>query len=279
MKQVTLEQLLEAGCHFGHEVTRQNPKAREFIFEARDNIHIINLEKTKEGLDEAAAFIRDLASKNGTLIVVGTKRQARAIVEKEVKRAKDSVKKELENNIFYITNRWIGGILTNFSEVTKNFKKLKETTALLQNPESKAKYTKKEIGLFDKERGKLESFYGGVADLKKIPDALFIVDTHLEDLAVKEALKMGVQTVGIVDTNADPLVVDYPVPANDDAVGSIELIVSHIIDNWIEGKNNPEKKEENAEEKEPEKEVQPKVQKKEKPVKKEIKAKSKKTKK
>ncbi|MCL5439003.1 MAG: 30S ribosomal protein S2 [Patescibacteria group bacterium] len=279
MKQVTLEELLEAGCHFGHEVTRQNPKAREFIFEARDNIHIINLEKTKEGLDEAAAFIRELAAKNGSLIVVGTKRQARSIVEKEVKRAKESVKKESENNIYYITNRWIGGILTNFSEVTKNFKKLKDITALLQNPEEKAKYTKKEIGLFDKERGKLESFYGGVADLKKNPDALFIIDTHLEDLAVKEALKMGVKTVGIVDTNADPLVVDYPVPANDDAVGSIELIVSYIIDNWIEGKKDSENKKQKPDELEPKKEIQSKIQKEEKPVKKEVKSKPKKTKK
>ena len=116
MREITLEELLEAGCHFGHQVTRSNPKARDFIYEARDNIHIIDLAKTKEGLEEAAAFIKDVGSKNGTLVVVGTKRQARTIVEDEVKRANDG-------NLYYITNRWVGGLLTNFAEVSKNFKK------------------------------------------------------------------------------------------------------------------------------------------------------------
>jgi len=227
MREITLEELLEAGCHFGHQVTRSNPKAREFIYESRDNIHIIDLSKTKEGLEEAAAFIKALASKGGSLIIVGTKRQAKGIVEEELKRAPD---------IFYITNRWVGGLLTNFSEVSKNFKKLQELTENLNSEEFKTKYTKKEIGLWEKERQKLERVYGGVSSIKGKPDAIFIVDSHFEDLAVSEGTKMGVATVAIVDTNADPNAVDYPIPANDDAVGSIKLIVSYVIGSWIEGR-------------------------------------------
>ncbi len=233
MREITLEELLEAGCHFGHQVTRHNPKSRDFVFEARDNIHIIDLAKTKEGLEAAGAFIKALASRGGVLIILGTKRQARSIVQEALQKAKDN---EATEGLFSVTNRWIGGILTNFSEVAKNYKKLKDITARLKNDDEKAGYTKKEIGLWEKDRQKLESFYGGVSEMKKIPDALFIIDTHLEDLAVREARQMGVSTVGIVDTNADPAVIDYPIPANDDAVGSIKLIVDYIIDAWIEGK-------------------------------------------
>ncbi|MBI2049389.1 30S ribosomal protein S2 [Candidatus Roizmanbacteria bacterium] len=233
MKEITLEELLEAGCHFGHQVTRSNPKARDFIFEARDNIHIIDLAKTKEGLEEAAAFIKALASKGGSLIVVGTKRQAKGIVEDAFKRAKE---KETADGLFYITNRWVGGLLTNFQEVSKNFKKYHDLITDLQDDELKAKYTKKEISGWDKERQKLEILYGGVANITKLPDALFIVDSHLEDLVVREALVTHLPTVAMVDTNADPSIIDYPIPANDDAVGSIKLIVNYIIDAWIEGR-------------------------------------------
>lgn len=229
MRTITLEELLEAGCHFGHQVTRSNPKARDFIFEARDGIHIIDLAKTKQGLEEAAAFVRDLAAKNGVLVVVGTKRQAQAIVIEEAKRANG-------DNLFYITNRWVGGLLTNFQEVSKNFKKYSDYVTDLQDDEVKARYTKKEVGGWGKEKDKLEKLYGGVAKITKKPDALFIIDSHLENLAVREALATHVPTVALVDTNADPAVIDYPIPANDDAVGSIKLIVSFIIDAWIEGR-------------------------------------------
>ncbi|MBI4089421.1 MAG: 30S ribosomal protein S2 [Candidatus Levybacteria bacterium] len=251
MRLITLEELLEAGCHFGHQVTRSNPKARDFIFEARDNIHIIDLAKTKEGLEEAAAFIKDVAAKNGTLVVVGTKRQARTIVEEEVKRAR--LANPSEENIFYITNRWVGGLLTNFGEVSKNFKKLHDLLTDLQDDEVKARYTKKEIGGWQKESQKLENLYGGVAKITKKPDALFIIDSHLENLAVREALATGVPTVALVDTNADPSVIDYPIPANDDAVGSIKLIINFIIDAWIEGRGEAIKQKEISEKKEVEK--------------------------
>ena len=237
MKDITLEELLEAGCHFGHQVTRQNPKARDFVFESRDNIHIIDLGMTKAGLDAGAEYIRNLAKNNGTLVVVGSKRQAQPIIAEELKRAKEVLKeKAIADNIYSVTNRWIGGTLTNTQEVTKNYKKLKDFTVLLKDEFARAKYTKKELGMFDKERQKLEMYYGGIVDITTRPDALFIIDTHTENLAVMEANRMNVKTVGMVDTNADPSVIDFPIPANDDAVGSIKLIVSHIVDAWIEGR-------------------------------------------
>jgi len=232
MREITLEELLEAGCHFGHQVTRQNPKARDFIFEARDGIHIIDLEKTKEGLEEAAAFVKELGRKGGTLLVLGTKRQANGILKSELKRVSDAG----VGGLYFVTQRWIGGTLTNFQEVSKNYKKLQDLSAKLKDDYEKAKYTKKEIGDWDKSRQKLEGFYGGTSDMVKTPDALFIIDTHIEHVAVKEALKMGVPTVGITDTNSDPTIITHPIPANDDAVGSLQLIISYIFDAWIEGK-------------------------------------------
>lgn len=240
MKNVTLEELLEAGCHFGHQVTRQNPKSRDFVFEARDNIHIIDLEKTKEGLDAAGEYVRNLAKRNGTMVVLGSKRQAEQVVRDAVKRAQESG----VDGLFYVTQRWIGGIFTNFPEVSKNFKRLQELTANLQNDFEKAKYTKKEISLWEKERVKLMNFYGGVAEMKGAPDAIFVIDTHLEDIAVREARATGVTTIGITDTNSDPTIIDYPIPANDDALGSIQLITDYIIDAWIEGRKAS--KEQNA---------------------------------
>jgi small subunit ribosomal protein S2 len=166
MRNISLEELLEAGCHFGHQVTRGNPKARDFVFEARDNIQIIDLTKTKEGLDEASKFVKSLGERGGSLLVVGTKRQARQIIEEEITRARELLKNDKNDSIsklFYITQRWIGGVLTNFEEVSKNFKKLKNLEEKLASDEEKAKYTKKEIGLWEKERQRLNSFYQGFA--------------------------------------------------------------------------------------------------------------------
>ena len=233
MRNVTLEELLEAGCHFGHQVSRQNPKAAEYIFETRDNIHIIDLEKTKECLEDAGKFVRDLAKKGGTLLVLGTKRQASAILKEEMSRL-DQISSQ---GLFFVDKRWIGGTLTNFSEVAKNFKKLTDISYRLQDENEKASYTKKEISDWEKNRQKLESFYGGIADMTRTPDALFIIDTHEEHAASQEALRMGTPTVGITDTNSDPLIINYPIPANDDAVGSLKLIISYIFDAWIEGKS------------------------------------------
>jgi small subunit ribosomal protein S2 len=237
MRNITLEELLEAGCHFGHQVSRSNPKARDFVFEARDGIHIIDLAKTKEGLEEAAKFIKSVGqSPSSTLVIVGTKRQTQEILKSELERVTREIKGE--NGIYSVTNKWIGGLLTNFSEVSKNFKKLNDLTHKLETPSEQEGYTKKEIGQWVKEKEKLESFYGGVYKLNKKPEVLFIIDSHLEHLAVNEAMKMGVPTVAITDTNSDPFLVDYPIPANDDAVGSLQLIIGYILDAWCEGKNS-----------------------------------------
>lgn len=232
MRNITLEELLEAGCHFGHQVSRQNAKAREFIFETRDGIHIIDLEKTKEGLEEAGKFVSDLAKKGGTILVLGTKRQAEAILKEELKKLDSGT----AQGLYFVTKRWIGGTLTNFSEVSKNFKRLTDLGYRLQDDNEKASYTKKEVSDWEKTRQKLESFYGGIADMTKVPDALFIIDTHEEHAAALEALRMGTPTVGITDTNSDPMIINYPIPANDDAVGSLKLIIGYIMDAWIEGK-------------------------------------------
>jgi len=241
MRDITLEELLEAGCHFGHQVNRRNPKADEYIFEARSNVHIINLEKTREGLLNAAKYVRELSARGGSMIIIGTKKQAKGVVKEEVARAN----KETPGKLYSITARWVGGTLTNFSEVSKNIKKLKNIEELLSTSK-KENYTKREQILFEKEKLKLQDFYGGIADMTELPDALFIIGTQAENTAVQESKRMNVETVGVVDTNADPSVINYPIPANDDAVGSIKLITAFIVDAWIEGKKEKDKADEKA---------------------------------
>lgn len=238
MRTISLEELLEAGCHFGHQVSRQNSKARDYIFEARDGIHIIDLEKTKEGLEEAAKFVKETARKNGILLVLGTKRQASEVIDEQQKR----LQKDGIEGVYFVTKRWIGGTLTNFAEVAKNYKKLKDISLKVKDPNARSKYTKKELVVLDKTRQKLEGFYGGISEIPALPNAIFIIDTHQEHVAVNEALKAGIATVGITDTNADPTIVSYPIPANDDAVGSIKLITEYIFDAWVEGKKTVETK-------------------------------------
>ena len=235
MREITLEELLSAGAHFGHQQIRANPKARDFVFESRDNIQIIDLAKTKQGLEEAAEFVKGIAKKGGTLLIVGTKRQAREIVAKHLEKVKDK-------NVLYVTNHWVGGILTNFSEVSKNIKKLHDLEVRLKDEEEKARFTKKEVGQWEKERQRLEGLYGGISTMTKLPDTLFIIDSHLEELAVREARAMSIPSLAIVDTNADPNVIDYPIPANDDAVGSIDIITGYIVDAWNENFRKPEEK-------------------------------------
>lgn len=237
MRTITLEELLEAGCHFGHQVSRQNAKARDFIFETRDNIHIIDLEKTKEGLEEAGQFVLDLATNGKTLLILGTKRQAVTVLREELQR----IDRATGEGLYVVDKRWIGGTLTNFQEVSKNFKKLTDISYRLQDENEKATYTKKEVSEWEKSRQKLESFYGGIANMTRIPDAIFIIDTHQEYAAAKEALKIGTPTIGITDTNSDPMIINYPIPANDDAVGSLKLIINYILDAWMEGKKEMEK--------------------------------------
>ncbi len=259
MREITLQELLEAGCHFGHQVNRRNPKADEYIFEARTGVHIINLEKTHEGLLAAAEYVKSLAARGGSIIFVGNKRQAQTIVRDEAKRAKEAG----AANLYFVASRWIGGTFTNFSEVSKNFKKLNEIRELLKSRD-RAGYTKREMVMFAKDEVKLDSLYGGIAEMKAIPDAIFVVDSHLEKTAIDEAHDMNVTVVGITDTNADPAQVQYGIPANDDAVGSIKIITEYLTDAWIEGqKLAKDTKEEPHENHEQEKEIAKDTKKKE----------------
>ena len=229
MKQITLEELLEAGCHFGHQVNRRSPKAREFIFESRANVDIINLEDTQKGLISAGEYLSTVAARGGTAILVGTKRQAQEIVREVATSAQEGG----SNNLFFVSSRWIGGTLTNFSEVKKNFKRLFEISEIISTKDPR--YTKREIGKFAEEKGKLLNFYGGISKMQGMPDVLIVIDTKHERTAVTEAKKMGVEVVGVVDTNGDPGAVDYSIPSNDDAVGAITLLTNYLVGAWVEG--------------------------------------------
>lgn len=219
MTEVSLKDLLEAGAHFGHQARRWNPKMAEYIFGERDGVHILDLAKTKKGLDEALAFLAKLKSEGKTVLFVGTKRQAQAIV------------KDLASKLGMpcLTQKWIGGILTNWVQMEKRIRKLSTMKDQRSKGEFK-KYTKREQLLLDREINKLEKFFGGVSELKGLPDALFVVDTHREDVAVREANRMKVPVVGMVDTNADPTGVDYVIPVNDDAIKSIELVLGAVAE-------------------------------------------------
>lgn len=225
MIDVSLKELLAAGCHFGHQVTRWHPKAQKFIYATREGIHIIDLAQTRKGLLSACEFITKTVSVGGTVVFVGTKRQAQGVVREAAEKA----------GAPFITTRWPGGLLTNWNVIYKNLEKMKNLFERIKNQEERAKFTKKELSFWDKEYAKLTRLYGGIALFEKIPDVLFIVDAHKEDGAVREAVKTGVVVIAITDTNTDPTFVDYPIPANDDAVGSIKLIVEKLAEAYAQG--------------------------------------------
>lgn len=232
MQEISLKALLEAGCHFGHKTNRWHPKAASFIYKAVGDTHIIDLVKTKQSLQKAADFVAETVKNGGEVLFVGTKRQARAIIKEEVGKV----------GAPYFGSRWIGGFLTNWSEVQKNLAKLKNLKKQLLDTEEMKKYTKRERLLMQQEVNRLTDVYGGVEHLEHRPKALFLVDIRKEKTALAEGLRMGIPIVGIVDTNADPTTIDYPICANDDAVGSIKLVVSYIASAYQEGKAEEEKK-------------------------------------
>lgn len=234
----SMQQLMEAGAHFGHKVSRVHPLMKEFIYGARDGVHIIDLAKSEKLLKAAADFAFQLGKTNKILLVVGTKKQAREIVKSLAENA----------GLPYLTERWIPGLLTNFEEIHKNIQKLN----MLAEEEKRGeltRYTKKEQLLIRRKLERFERELGGIAQLERLPDCLFVIDAAGEDVAVKEANKMGIKLIGITDTNANPALVDYPIPANDDAIKSIRLIAATIIEAYQEGRENAKKS--------PEKEVAP----------------------
>lgn len=229
--EVTLTQLLEAGCHFGHQSKRWNPKMKTYLYDVRDGVHIFDLVKTKEGLENACAFLKTTASLGKMIVFVGTKRQASAIVEEVAKKI----------GVPYIVQRWLGGTITNWEQIKKSIDKLVRMKDEQGQGEYK-KYTKKEQLLLGREITKLDKFYGGLVDLKGHPDVLFVVDVKKEAVAVHEAHLREVSVVGVVDSDSDPDTADYVIPCNDDAVGSIKFIVEIIGEAVHAGKETFEKK-------------------------------------
>ncbi len=218
----SLKEMLEAGVHFGHESKRWNPKMAPYIFGTRDKIHVIDLEKTEEALKRAADFIEELAATGGTLVMLATKRQAQEIVRTEAQRV----------GAYYLTNRWLGGLFTNNEEIAKRLTKMTE----LEDKSKDDTYTKHEQLLMTRNLEKINDVLAGIRNLQGLPKVLFVVDAKKENNAVLEAQKMGVKIVAMVDTNSDPTKIDYPIPANDDAIRSISVIVKTIADAYEEGK-------------------------------------------
>lgn len=239
MEEITLQALLEAGCHFGHKAERWHPRASAFIYTEKDGIHIIDLAKTKLGLEEAAAFVKDTVAKGGEVLFVATKRQAKGVVKEEVEAV----------GAPYFVERWIGGFLTNWESIKKNIDKINRLTAAQEKGEWK-KFPKHEQSKLARYLHKLKIFYGGVLNLKEVPSALFVVDVRKEDAAVREGKRRELPIVAVVDTNADPTGISYVIPANDDAVGSIQFIAHVIASAYKEGKELREKDAETVKQKE-----------------------------
>ena len=225
MAEELIKKLLESGVHFGHQTKRWNPKMKKFIFGERSGIYIIDLEKTIEYLNQARDFIHEIASKGGNILFVGTKKQAQEVVEESAKRS----------GMYYVKNRWLGGLLTNFQTVKKSVERLKSIEKMSENGIF-AKLTKKEIAKLTKEKDKLCKDLDGIRDMGGLPQAIFIVDSKKEEIAVKEARKLHIPIIGLIDTNCDPDMIDFPIPGNDDALKSIRLIVSLMVDSLVEGR-------------------------------------------
>ncbi len=231
MRDISLKELLEAGCHFGHQTNRWHPKAKEYIFGERDGVHIIDLAKTREGLIKAAEYLKQLAANNGSVVFVGTKRQARAVVEEGVKSVRE--KDPARSNFYSLLERWPGGLLTNFEVIKRNNL---DTIVKLRDDISNNRFvTKKEKLLAQRKLDRYTRIYGGLVGLEKAPDAIFVVDVKKDSLAIKEAFRTGVVVVAITDTNVDPGLVKFGIPANDDAVGSVKIIVEYLTAAWVEG--------------------------------------------
>ncbi|HVR43335.1 MAG TPA: 30S ribosomal protein S2 [Thermoanaerobaculia bacterium] len=218
-----MKELLEAGVHFGHQTKRWNPKMKKYIFGKRNGIYIIDLQKTLKLFKEASAFVTDLAAQGKRVLFVGTKRQAQDAIVEEANRC----------GMFYVNSRWLGGTLTNFTTVRRSIERLKELEAILAD-ESK-EMSKKERAAFEREREKLQKNLIGIREMESLPDALFVIDPKKEHIAVKEARKLAIPVVGIVDTNCDPDDIEYVIPGNDDAIRAIRLFTSKIADSVLEG--------------------------------------------
>jgi small subunit ribosomal protein S2 len=227
-----MKELLEAGVHFGHQTRRWNPKMKPFIFGARNGIHIIDLQKTLNLFKGAYNFVVDVVANGGSILFVGTKRQAQDTMREEAERC----------GMFYVDYRWLGGMLTNFKTIRKSVDHLNNLNAIVEGGEESTDFAKKEILKMKKEKDKIFTKLGGIKNMESLPGAVFIVDSKKEKIAVLETKKLGIPSLGLVDTNCDPEDVDYVIPGNDDAIRAIRLFASKIADACIEGKKRKEEK-------------------------------------
>ena len=237
MSVISMKQLLEAGVHFGHQTRRWNPKMKEYIFTERNGIYIIDLQKTVKKIDEAYYFIRDLAMDGGTVLFVGTKKQAQESIEQEAKRCE----------MYYVNQRWLDGMLTNFKTIQSRINKLRKIEKMEADGDFEL-LPKKEVIKLKAEQEKLEKNLGGIKEMRKLPSAMFVVDPRKEHIAILEAKALGIPVVAIVDTNCDPDEADYPIPGNDDAIRAVKLIASKIADAVLEGRQGEQMSDEAAEE-------------------------------
>ncbi len=237
MSVISMKQLLEAGVHFGHQTRKWNPKMKKFIFTARNDIHIINLEDTSAQVDKAYTFVRDVAASGKNILFVGTKKQAQEAVKEEAERC----------GMFFVNTRWLGGCLTNFKTIKSRIERLNKLNQMEKVGEFEL-LPKKEVSLLIAERDKLEKNLGGIKEMRELPGAVFVVDPSIEHICVKECVNLGIPMVGLVDTNGNPDGIDYVIPGNDDAIRSVKLIAGAMADAVIEAREGVSmKKEENAE--------------------------------
>ena len=229
MSAISMKQLLEAGVHFGHQTRRWNPKMAEYIYTERNGIYIIDLQKSVGKVDEACKAIADIAADGGTILFVGTKKQAQDAVKAEAERC----------GMYYVNERWLGGMLTNFKTIQSRIKRLKDIETMQEDGTFDV-LPKKEVIALKKEMEKLEKNLGGIKEMKKVPDAIFVVDPKKERICVQEAHTLGITLIGICDTNCDPEELDYVIPGNDDAIRAVKLIVSKMADAVIEAKQGAE---------------------------------------
>ncbi len=228
MPEVSMKQLLEAGVHFGHQTSRWNPKMKPYIFGARNGIYIIDLQQTVNMLRDACDFVRNLTARGGSLLMVGTKKQAQDAVLQEAERS----------GAYYVSNRWLGGTLTNFQTVKQSVERLKKLEEMLEDEVVTDALKKRELLEMSRERDRLIHTLGGIKTMRKVPDAMFVVDTIKEDIAVREAKKLGIPVVAVLDTNCDPDPILYRIPGNDDAIRAIRLFCAAIADAALEGRES-----------------------------------------
>src|SRR5437867_5902440 len=236
MAEVSMKQLLEAGVHFGHQTSRWNPKMKPYIFGARNGIYIIDLQQTVKLFRDAYVYIRDVVADGGTIMLVGTKKQAQDAVREEAERC----------GMLYVNNRWLGGMLTNFQTIKASIDRLKRLEEILEDPKVAEALTKKEMLGIRRERDKLLTAMGGIKNMKRLPDAMFVIDPKKEEIAVREANRLSIPVVAVVDTNCDPDLIDWKIPGNDDAIRAIRLFTAAIAEAVLEGRNLYEERQRGA---------------------------------